>query len=202
MRRKDFSSFSGFALAGALALGLAACSEEPPAPAPRAEAAPPIDLSRPCALLTAEMATQVSGKPYFRAMLVNSVDQDTVTCAHAVGAGGMQGLVRAIVHLPRAAGPAELRYAALCRGDASSRLLRQSLRSMQPQTEPTVAAVGDTIPVAQGRICALPRGGYAVLLHDRVMEVGYEEGDGSMDPDISRLFAQALLNEADAVPAP
>lgn len=157
MRRKDFPSFSGFAVAGALALGLAACSQEPPAPAPRAEAAPPIDLSRPCALLTAEMATQVSGKPYFRAMLVNSVDQDTVTCAHAVGAGGMQGLVRAIVHLPRAAGPAELRYAALCRGDASSRLLRQSLRSMQAQTEPTVAAVGDTIPVAQGRICALPR---------------------------------------------
>lgn len=210
MRRKDLPGFPGAAKAGAMvagalafSLGLAACSRAPAPAAQAAEAAPEgIDLSRPCGLLTPEMATQVSGMPYFRAMVVNAVNDDTVTCAHAVGAGGMQGLVRAVTHLPRAAGPAELRFAALCRGDAASRLSRQTTPGLRSAPEPTVAAVGDSIPVTQGRLCALPRGGYAILLDDRVMEVGYEQADGSMDPEISRLFAQALLNEAEAVPIP
>ncbi len=212
MRRKDFPGFIGAARAGALALGsltlgaaafgLGGCSREAAPPMQAAEAAPAVDLSRPCALLTPEMATQVSGMPYFRAMVVNAVSDDTVTCAHAVGAGGMQGLVRAIMHQPRAAGPAELRFAALCRGDAPSRLSRQGAPGPQAQAGPTLAAVGDAIPVTQGRICALSRGGYAILLDDRVMEVGYEQADGSMDPEISRLFAQAILNEAEAAPLP
>jgi len=192
-------------LAAALSLsasGLSGCAQEPAA-APEAAAPPPgVDLSRPCALLTAEMATQISGRPYFRAMVVNSVDGDAVTCAHAVGAGGMQGLVRAIVHLPRATGPAELRFVALCRGDVVSRLSRQSIRGPLSQEGPVAATIEEAAPMNLGQTCALPRGGFAILLQDRVMEVGYEQADGSMEPEISRLFAQAILNKAEAPPAP
>lgn len=192
-------------LAAALSLsafGLSGCGQDPEATREAQAPSPGPDLSRPCALLTAEMATQVSGRPYFRAMVVNSVDGDAVTCAHAVGAGGMQGLVRAIVHLPRATGPAELRFAALCRGDTVSRLSRQSFLNPPIQSGPDPATIDEAVAMDLGQTCPLPRGGFAILLQDRVMEVGYEQADGSMDPEISRLFAQALLNHANAGPPP
>lgn len=185
------------ALAFASAL-LAGCGSKAATPPPPAVATGP-DLSRPCELLTPALATSITGQPYFRAMVTNLVEDGTVSCAHALGGGGLQGLVRAVVHLPQAAGPAELRFAALCRGEITSRLLRQDGPLTPPQTQARAEESAGTT-ASGGNICALPSGGFAVLLSDRVMEVGYEEGNGTDDPVLSRRFAEALLRAAGPQP--
>jgi hypothetical protein len=143
------------------------------------------------------LAASVSGQQFFRTIVANSVERGAVTCAQAVGSGGLTGLVRAVVHLPQTTGPAELRFAALCRGEEPSRLQSTSMRRLEQVAPPPNVALSPVAPVTPlSGLCRLPEGGYAALLSDRVIEVGYEQADGSIDDAVSLRFAEALAAAA------
>ncbi len=178
-------------------VALAACNpaQAPVAPTPVVSSGP--NLSRPCELLTPSLVAEVAGQPFFRTINTNSVHEGAVTCVQAVGAGGVLGLVRAVVHLPQSTGPAEVRFAALCRGEETSRLQSTTMRMIEQVAPPPPsgeAAAPPASPVSS--ICHLPQGGYAALLSDRVIEVGYEQANGSINSAISLRFATALSEAA------
>lgn len=165
----------------ACTLALAGCGRGREAPA-AAQATGP-DLDRPCTVLTPSLAEATSEQPFYRTLVADYVEGDAVSCAQSVGKGGIQAVARLIVYLPREAGPAEVRFAALCRGETASRL-------SEPQSIVTVVTPGPSRPpqsLGPG-MCRSGRGGIVVRLRERVAELAVEEGDGTInEPATTRL---------------
>ncbi|MFZ4121510.1 MAG: hypothetical protein ACOYKM_07580 [Caulobacterales bacterium] len=160
----------------------------------RAPSAPPLGLvgtsafDRPCSILTPALATAVAQRPYFRTLSADLVEDNVVTCIQALGPGGVQAVAQVVVHLPLLSGAPEVRYVALCRGDAPS-----MLGAGRPDVPRIKANPGahEVTSMLQG-VCALPHGGMAVLLADRVLEVTVEGGDGMMQRELTERLAQAV----------
>jgi hypothetical protein len=89
-----------------------------------------------------------------------------------------------------------LRFAALCRGEEVSRLHSSTLRMIERIDPAPPAAESATPPPPVSSMCHLPQGGYAALLGDRVIEVGYQRFMGSIDDPVSLEFAIALTAAA------
>jgi hypothetical protein len=178
-------------LTGILAtVWLVGCAAEPPGEPERTglARAAVVSLDRPCSLITPAVAEELSGRPHFRTLVADFVSGAHVTCAQAVGAGGVQSVARIVVHLPAGSASPELLFAGLCRGDL-------------PSAAPGAPVPPGAPPAAEGMagegrpgICIAPSGARVVLSGDRVFEAVWERSVGGIDPALSEALAVELAD--------
>lgn len=173
---------AGLALKAALAVwvwsfGAVGCAPRPPSRAadPPAPSVALETLTRPCALLSPEETARALDLPFVRTLAADQVAGGAISCAQALGHGGIEAIAR--LSMPQASGAVapELAFASLCR----------------PQAAPDVAA----LPPPPG-VCQKEDGGYAILFADRVGEAVVESASGVLLPDLSRVLAADLAARA------
>ncbi|MBI1252357.1 MAG: hypothetical protein GC189_12905 [Alphaproteobacteria bacterium] len=152
-----------------------------------------MDFDRPCTLLTPHDASQVLNRPFLTTMATDSVEDNHVRCAQAVGEGGLHGVAELYVEFPKRDQTAELHFLSLCRSDASSPALPGMNLTVDgggatAAQRPVSAAPRDIV----GRACRLSDGGYAMLLPDRVLRVQVRDGTGSAAPEAAHLVARLV----------
>jgi hypothetical protein len=167
---------------------LTACGKAPVAKAPPPPPHVPagvfdpskLDLDRPCSLVTAQDAANVSGAPFFRTIAADTVDEDTVRCSQGVGDYGLHGLVEVEVRYPQPGAPAQAIFDIQCRTPA---------QPAEIEDAPPVDANAPPPPDISGHFCSLQNGTYAVLLPDRVLTMRVRLSAGEIDPAASRKLA-------------
>lgn len=170
--------------------------------APGTEFAPAaLDLDRPCTLVTAQDAANISGLQFYRTMAANLVEPHHVRCAQGVGAYGLHGMVELDVAFAAEGSSAQALFVSACQPLAPA---------SPPPAEPTAIAVeGDgpaeveqgatqsaevepPPPVIRGRHCVTHGGGYALLLPDRVLLMRVRESAGEIDAPATRRLASLV----------
>lgn len=187
---------ASFAIAGLSACGDASeHAAESAAPALQEAGGPDrftpalFDPNRPCTLLSREDASRILHQPFFRTIAADRVEDNTVKCSHAVGVGGLHGLVEAQIILPDPGEPAELAYVALCRARLDD----------TPKTDPDEApyrVAGES--VIHGRACRLAGGGYAILMADRILVATVRGSAGEIDEAGAERLAAMLSRRVSA----
>ncbi len=177
---------------------------EPPAPtssAPNGEfSAAALDLDRPCTLLTAQDAANISGLQFYRTMAANLVEPHHVRCAQGVGAYGLHGIVELDVAFPAEGSTAQALFVGVCQ--PTQLASPPAPAAMAPEDDHPVEAPVEaeakaeveapSPPAISGRHCSARGGGYALLLPDRVLLMRVRESAGEIDAAASRRLASMV----------
>ncbi len=154
-----------------------------------------LDLNRPCTLLLRSDAEAVTGQPFFRTFAADRVEPDgSVRCSVGVGAGGLQGMAEASIHLQPEGRPAELYYVSVCRGEAGLSAGAAGPPGLGRQS----AAANGAAPIILARNCVLSNGAYVLLLEDRLLIVSVRDAGGGIDPEASLRLAALLSTRVGA----
>lgn len=197
-RRED-----GRWIALTLACLLASCGRSEPVPAPSRVApngefaAAALDLDRPCTLVTAQDAANISGLQFYRTMAANLVEPHHVRCAQGVGAYGLHGMVELDVAFPAEGSSAQALFAGACQPLAPA----PTATAVENDPVETAIETGDVQsaaevepppPLIRGRHCPVHGGGHALLLPDRVLLMRVRESAGEIDAAASRRLASLV----------
>jgi hypothetical protein len=200
----------GRAFALALACMVGACGGGEPAarrmidPTPTAFSVANLDVDKPCTLLTATDAADISGMPFYRTMAANLIEGRHIRCAQGVGAYGLHGVVEVDMQLAGDEGPAHQAFRRECQVLAS-----ETPRPPVPVVPPPSAFHGGEaridpavlmplrtaptpVPSINGDHCEMAGGAYALLLSDRVLFLRVRESAGEIDAAATRRLASLV----------
>lgn len=197
---------------GALSLAclVASCSAETDRPRsidplPAAFSAANLDINRPCTLLTADDAADISGLPFYRTIAANLIEADHTRCVQGVGAYGLHGVVEIDVEEVAAGVSAREKFNRLCRiapGEPPAppvpvppALYEGRDGFGEAQIDPTALTPEPAslpTPVINGVHCELAGGAYALLLPDRLVSLRVRESAGEIDVAATRRLASLI----------
>ena len=157
-----------------------------------------LDLDRPCTLVTAQDAAEVSGLQFYRTMAANLVGPGHVRCAQGVGAFGLHGMVELDVAFPAEGGSAQALFLRECRAPDAPPAPAPAAMAPAPAIETSgVQQAADSEspappPSISGRHCLARSGGFALLLEDRVLLMRVRESAGEIDAAASHRLASLV----------
>jgi hypothetical protein len=204
---------SGRTIALALACALAACGGGEPAarrlidPTPTSFSVTNLDLDRPCTLLTANDAADISGLPFYRTMAANLIAQSHIRCAQGVGAYGLHGVVEVDMQLAADGVSARDMFNRACRVMAGEPpqppvpvipppSAFQDEGFGEARIDPAVLSAAPAprapTPMVNGDHCRLAGGAYALLLPDRLLFLRVRESAGEIDASATRRLASLV----------
>jgi hypothetical protein len=199
---------TGRAIVLALACLAAACGGGEPSarriidPTPASFTTTNLDIDRPCTLLTATDAADISGMPFYRTMAANLVEGRHIRCAQGVGAYGLHGVVEVDMQVAgdsAAAGEAFRRECRAMAGEAPVPLAQPpevAFHQGEAHIDPAVLVASPMapapVPAINGDHCPIAGGAHALLLSDRVLVLRVRESAGEIDAAATRRLASLV----------